>query len=53
MSAQIDELIGETHRVQPAFAATRAGIKRTSIVVTHDIRPYRAQMGLLHNGENK
>ena len=88
MSAQIDELIGETHRAQPPFAATRAGIKRTSIVVTHDtellrrlrpriimlfggkvsfdgtfdefvtsddphIRPYRAQMGLLHNGENK
>ena len=88
MSAQIDELIGETHRAQPSFAATRAGIKRTSIVVTHDtellrrlrprivmlfggkvsfdgsfeefvssddphIRPYRAQMGMLHTSGNK
>lgn len=33
-------------RASPALAAMRAGIKRTSIVVTHDT-------GLLHNGDNK
>ena len=83
MSAQIAGLIGASHRAQPGMAAARPGIRRTSIVVTHDtgllqrlrprivmlhagrvhfdgtfeafaasddahIRPYRAQMGLLH-----
>ena len=83
MSAQIAGLIGASHAAQPGMAASRPGIRRTSIVVTHDtgllqrlrprivmlhggrvhfdgsfdafassddahIRPYRAQMGLLH-----
>jgi len=84
MSAQIQELIGATHRAQPSFAAGRTGAARTSVIVTHDtellrrlrprvvmlhggrvlfdgsfdefaasddphIRPYRAQMGTLHD----
>jgi len=84
MSSQIHALIGATHAAQPALAASRAGVVRTSIIVTHDtellrrlrprvvmlhggrvlfdgsfdefaasedphIRPYRAQMGTLHD----
>jgi phospholipid/cholesterol/gamma-HCH transport system ATP-binding protein len=53
MSAQIHELIGSTHRMQPAFAATRAGAIRTSVVVTHDtelLRHLRPRIVMLHKG---
>ncbi len=36
MCAQVHELIRATHRAQPALAAHRRGVVRTSIVVTHD-----------------
>ena len=52
-SAQIHELIGATHRMQPAFAATRAGAVRTSVVVTHDtelLRRLKPRIVMLHKG---
>ncbi len=36
MCAQVHELIRATHRAQPALAAHRRAVVRTSIVVTHD-----------------
>jgi phospholipid/cholesterol/gamma-HCH transport system ATP-binding protein len=53
MSAQIQELIGATHRAQPAFAASHPGVRRTSIVVTHDtelLRRLRPRIVMLHGG---
>lgn len=53
MAAQIHDLIGSTHRMQPAFAATRAGAVRTSVVVTHDtelLRRLRPRIVMLHKG---
>jgi phospholipid/cholesterol/gamma-HCH transport system ATP-binding protein len=53
MAAQIHGLIGATHRMQPAFAATRAGAVRTSVVVTHDtelLRRLRPRIVMLHKG---
>jgi phospholipid/cholesterol/gamma-HCH transport system ATP-binding protein len=53
MSAQIDELIGATHRMQPGFAASRPGVRRTSIVVTHDtelLRRLRPRIVMLSGG---
>lgn len=53
MAAQIHELIGATHRMQPAFAATRAGAVRTSVVVTHDtelLRRLKPRIVMLHKG---
>ncbi|MBL9118917.1 MAG: ATP-binding cassette domain-containing protein [Phycisphaerae bacterium] len=41
MCVQIHELIRSTHEAQPALAGSRAGVVRTSVVVTHDT-------GLLH-----
>jgi phospholipid/cholesterol/gamma-HCH transport system ATP-binding protein len=53
MAAQIHELIGATHRMQPAFAAARAGAVRTSVVVTHDtelLRRLKPRVVMLHKG---
>lgn len=54
MSAQITELIGSTHRAQPSFAAAHAGVRRTSIVVTHDtelLRRLRPRIVMLFDGK--
>lgn len=54
MSAQITELIGATHRAQPSFAATRPGVRRTSLVVTHDtelLRRLRPRVVMLFDGK--
>lgn len=53
MSAQIAELIGATHRAQPALAAVRPGIRRTSLVVTHDtglLQRLKPRVVMLHAG---
>ena len=53
MAAQIQELIGATHRAQPAFAATHPGVRRTSVVVTHDtelLRRLRPRIVMLSSG---
>ena len=53
MSAQIDELIGATHRMQPGFAVAQPGVRRTSIVVTHDtelLRRLRPRVVMLNGG---
>ena len=54
MSAQIQELIGSTHRAQPSFVANGNGVRRTSIVVTHDtelLRRLRPRIVMLHGGK--
>lgn len=54
MSAQIQELIGTTHRAQPSFVANGNGVRRTSIVVTHDtelLRRLRPRVVMLHGGK--
>lgn len=54
MSAQIQELIGATHRAQPSFVANGNGVRRTSIVVTHDtelLRRLRPRVVMLHGGK--
>jgi phospholipid/cholesterol/gamma-HCH transport system ATP-binding protein len=54
MSAQIQELIGTTHRAQPSFVANGNGVRRTSIVVTHDtelLRRLRPRIVMLHGGK--
>lgn len=53
MCAQIHGLIAATHATQPAFAASRRGVVRTSIVVTHDtelLRTLRPRIVMLHAG---
>lgn len=53
MCGQIHELIRTTHATQPALAATRRGVVRTSIVVTHDtelLRTLRPRIVMLHAG---
>lgn len=53
MCVQIHELIRKTHAAQPALAATRRGVVRTSIVVTHDtelLRRLRPRIIMLHGG---
>ena len=53
MSAQIQELIGATHRAQPSFVSNGNGVRRTSIVVTHDtelLRRLRPRIFMLHAG---
>jgi phospholipid/cholesterol/gamma-HCH transport system ATP-binding protein len=54
MSAQIQELIGATHRAQPSFLANGTGVRRTSIVVTHDtelLRRLRPRIVMLAEGK--
>ena len=54
MSAQIQELIGSTHRAQPSFVSNGGGVRRTSIVVTHDtelLRRIRPRIVMLHAGK--
>ena len=53
MCAQIHDLIRQTHRTQPEFAATHRGVVRTSIVVTHDtelLRRLEPRVVMLHGG---
>lgn len=53
MSAQIQELIGATHRAQPSFIPNGNGARRTSIVVTHDtelLRRLRPRVVMLFGG---
>ena len=53
MCVQIHDLIRTTHAAQPALAATRRGVQRTSIVVTHDtelLRRLRPRVIMLHAG---
>lgn len=53
MCVQIHDLIRATHAAQPALAASRAGVARTSIVVTHDtelLRRLRPRVVMLHGG---
>ena len=53
MSAQIQELIGATHRAQPSFISNGTGVRRTSIVVTHDtelLRRLRPRIVMLNGG---
>ncbi len=53
MCAHIHELIRKTHAAQPAYAAERPGILRTSIVVTHDtelLRRLQPRIVMLHSG---
>jgi phospholipid/cholesterol/gamma-HCH transport system ATP-binding protein len=53
MSAQIQELIGATHRAQPSFISNGNGARRTSIVVTHDtelLRRLRPRVVMLSGG---
>jgi phospholipid/cholesterol/gamma-HCH transport system ATP-binding protein len=53
MCAQIHGLIEATHRSQPALAATRRGVVRTSIVVTHDtglLQRLQPRVVMLHAG---
>jgi phospholipid/cholesterol/gamma-HCH transport system ATP-binding protein len=53
MCAQIHELIRTTHATQPALAALRRGVVRTSIVVTHDtelLRTLRPRIVMLNAG---
>lgn len=54
MCAQIHGLIRDTHARQPAFAAQRPGVVRTSLVVTHDtelLRRLRPRIVMLHSGK--
>lgn len=54
MCAQIHDLIRRTHETQPALAAIRRGVVRTSIVVTHDtelLRRLRPRIVMLHAGK--
>jgi phospholipid/cholesterol/gamma-HCH transport system ATP-binding protein len=53
MCVQIHDLIAATHRAQPALAAHRPGVVRTSIVVTHDtelLRRLQPRVVMLHGG---
>lgn len=53
MSAQIHELIGATHRAQPSFVSNGNGVRRTSVVVTHDtelLRRLRPRIVMLNGG---
>jgi phospholipid/cholesterol/gamma-HCH transport system ATP-binding protein len=53
MCVQIHDLIHATHAAQPALASSRAGVVRTSIVVTHDtelLRRLRPRVVMLHGG---
>lgn len=53
MCVQIHDLIQATHRTQPALAFRRAGVVRTSVVVTHDtelLRRLQPRVIMLHAG---
>ncbi|MDZ4829049.1 MAG: ATP-binding cassette domain-containing protein [Phycisphaerae bacterium] len=53
MCVQIQDLLRRTHETQPALAATRRGVVRTSIVVTHDtelLRRLTPRVVMLHGG---
>lgn len=53
MCGQIHELIQQTHLTQPGLAATRPGLVRTSVVVTHDtelLRRLQPRVMMLHGG---
>lgn len=53
MCVQIHDLIRTTHATQPQLAATRSGIVRTSVVVTHDtelLRRLEPRVVMLHAG---
>lgn len=53
MCVQIHDLIKATHATQPQLAATRRGIVRTSVVVTHDtelLRRLEPRVVMLHAG---
>ena len=53
MCAQIHGLIRSTHEAQPALAARKAGVVRTSVVVTHDtelLRRLEPRIVMLHGG---
>lgn len=53
MCAQIHGLIQSTHDSQPEFAASRKGVVRTSIVVTHDtglLHRLKPRVVMLHGG---
>lgn len=53
MCFQIHDLIRETHEAQPALAAVRRGVVRTSVVVTHDtelLRRLSPRVVMLHSG---
>ncbi|MDX2133111.1 MAG: ATP-binding cassette domain-containing protein [Planctomycetota bacterium] len=53
MSTQIHDLIAATHAAQPALARVRAGVVRTSIIVTHDtqlLQRLRPRVVMLHAG---
>jgi phospholipid/cholesterol/gamma-HCH transport system ATP-binding protein len=53
MCEQIHELIRRTHATTPGFAATRPGLRRTSVVVTHDtglLQRLRPRVVMLEGG---
>lgn len=53
MCGQVHALLDSTHRAQPALAATRRGVVRTSIIVTHDtqlLERLRPRVVMLHGG---
>lgn len=53
MCRQIHELIRETHESQPKLAKVRAGVVRTSVVVTHDtelLRRLKPRIVMLADG---
>lgn len=53
MCGQIHTLLESTHRAQPALAAIRRGVVRTSIIVTHDtqlLERLRPRVVMLHAG---
>ena len=53
MCVQIHHLIERTHATQPALAARRPGVVRTSVVVTHDtelLRRLKPRVIMLHAG---
>lgn len=53
MCEQVHELIRRTHESRPGLAASRPGLVRTSVVVTHDtglLRRLRPRIVMLHAG---
>jgi phospholipid/cholesterol/gamma-HCH transport system ATP-binding protein len=53
MCEQVHDLIRRTHESRPELAASRPGLRRTSVVVTHDtglLRRLRPRIVMLHAG---
>ncbi|MBL9141517.1 MAG: ATP-binding cassette domain-containing protein [Phycisphaerae bacterium] len=53
MCFQIHDLLRQTHETQPEYASVRAGVVRTSLVVTHDtelLRRLQPRVIMLHAG---